>query len=175
MQKEIFTTIAIMLFLAVIAIIIYAPGWNKQSQQTGISTVIQNQNIPEPTGYVVDKADLIDENGEKFLTESIKSVVDHGKSEIAVLTIDSLNGLSIEEFGIRVAEKWKVGKYGVDDGVILIISKKDRKVRIELGRGSKITDAQAKDIINNKMIPKLKAEEWEDAILDGIGALINLS
>lgn len=141
------------------------------------STVIPGQDIPVPTGYVNDVAGVLRTDtvasNEKKLTDFAFAA--SGKGEIAVLVVESLNGLTIEEYGIRVGEAWKVGKYGQDNGNILIISTGDRKVRIETGSGSEITDGQAKQILTDSVVPLLKNNDWDGAVNNGVDALIKAS
>lgn len=168
---------AIVCVLAIVGLFIFAANTGQAPQATGPaeSGVIANQNIPDPTGYVLDNAEVIDATTEAQLVTKLTAFAKSGHGELAVVTVKSLNGLSVEEFGIRLAEKWKVGKQGKDDGVILIISSGDRKVRIEVGRGSVITDAQAGEILANSIVPKLKKNDWSGAISDGIVAIINVA
>jgi len=140
------------------------------------STDILGQNIPDVVGYVNDEAKLIDEIQEVQIKHKIQVFSEESsKGEMAVVTVNSLNGLSVEEFAIRLAEKWQVGKEGKDDGIIIIIAKAERKVRIEVGRGTNITDAQAKGVLDDVMIPKLKEGDWAGAVDSGVDALINLA
>jgi len=147
-----------------------------KSQVTGpaSSGAITGQDIPEITGYVNDGADAIDAKAELAVTQKLEAFSKSGHGEMAVVTVKSLNGLSVEEFGIRLAEKWKVGKAGKDDGVIIIISSGDRDVRIEVGRGANITDAQAGKILDDVMVPKLKSGDWSGAVASGVDSLIAL-
>lgn len=129
-------------------------------------------NIPEPTNYVVDSANIIDDAVEIQLNQKLKDF--SNKGEIAVLTVDTISPISIEEYGIAVGDKWKVGKAGLDNGAIIIIAAGDRKVRIETGRGSEslVTDAQAGYILDNDMVPLLKAGNWTGAVQKGVDSLI---
>lgn len=144
------------------------------SQLTGPinSSIIQNQDIPEATGFVNDYGNIINEVIEARLESTLKLHSESNGTEIAILTVNSMNGLTIEEYGIRVGEKWKVGKNEIDNGAIIIIAVSERKVRIEVGRGLNITDAQAGQILDEKMIPFLKNNKWEQAIEAGINELI---
>ena len=138
------------------------------------STIITGQEIPDVVGYIDDQAGLLDQTTKDSLTTTLTNFAKTGKGELAILTVKSMNGLNIEEFGIRVGEKWKVGKAGIDNGVIIIVAMGERKVRIEVGRGADITDAQAGQILNNVMVPKLKLNDWKGAITDGSNSIIQL-
>ena len=171
-----FLVAAVIALLVVVFIIL---GVNLLNSSTSVgpttSSDIMGQDIPVPTGYIVDYAGILDEKTVETLTEKLIAFAKGDNGEIAVLTVNSMNGLSIEEFGIRVMEKWAVGKSGKDNGEIIIVSKGDREVRIETGRGSVITDAQAGEILKTVMVPKLKAGDWAGAISDGIDELIKLT
>ncbi|MDO9222034.1 MAG: YgcG family protein [Thiobacillus sp.] len=97
-------------------------------------------------------------------------------SQIAVLIVPTLDGEDIAQFGIRVADKWKIGRTKVDDGVILIIAKNDRKLRIEVGYGLEgaIPDAIAKRVIAEIITPYFKAGDYSGGIAAGVGQLIKL-
>lgn len=139
------------------------------------STVIPGQEIPVPTGYVNDTAGVLSAETVSTNEAKLTAFASSGKGEVAVLIVKSLNGLSIEEYGIRVGEAWKVGKYGVDNGNILIISVGDRKVRIETGSGSSITDGQAKQILSDSIVPFLKNSDWNGGVTSGVDAIIKAS
>lgn len=97
-------------------------------------------------------------------------------SQIAVLIVPTLDGEDIAQFGIRVADKWKIGRTKVDDGVILIVAKNDRKLRIEVGYGLEgvIPDAIAKRVIAETITPYFKAGDFYGGISAGVGQLIQL-
>lgn len=167
-------------FLAVLVvggIIMAASSGSNSGNTTGTdsslqSTVLPGQDIPVPTGYVNDFAGVLNASTTAITEKRLVDFASSGKGEISVLIVKSLNGLSIEEYGIRVAEAWKVGKYGQDNGDILIISTGDRKVRIETGSGSKITDSQAKQILTDSIVPFLKTNDWDDGVMSGVDAII---
>jgi uncharacterized protein len=97
-------------------------------------------------------------------------------SQIAVLIVPTLEGEDIAQFGIRVADKWKIGRTKVDDGVILIVAKNDRKLRIEVGYGLEgvIPDAIAKRVIAETITPYFKAGDFYGGISAGVEQLIQL-
>src|SRR5499427_1926265 len=97
-------------------------------------------------------------------------------SQIAVLLLPTTQPETIEQFSIRVAEAWKIGRARVDDGVILVVAKNDRKLRIEVGRGLEgaITDGLAKRIISEVITPRFKAGDFYGGIAAGCDALIKL-
>lgn len=149
-------------------------GTNSVNTGPANSTVLVGEEIPAVSGYVVDNAGIIDASAEESLITKLQKFDETDKGQIAVLTVKTLNGLSIEEFAIRVGEKWKVGDATVDNGVIVIIASDERKVRIEVGRGASITDAQAGQILDDAMVPKLKRADWAGAVNDGVDEIIKL-
>lgn len=137
----------------------------------GVTLVTAGMNIPEPTGYVVDTINIITPSTKDAIELTCKNL--DSIAQVAVLTVSSTYPYSIEEYSIKVAEKWKVGYVGKDNGVILIVVKNDRKVRIEVGRGveDKITDATAGRIIANDIIPYFKNGNFSEGIAKGIYAI----
>jgi len=97
-------------------------------------------------------------------------------SQIAVLMLPSTQPETIEQYSIRVAEAWKIGRAKIDDGVILVVAKDDRKLRIEVGRGLEgaITDGLAKRIVSEVITPHFKANDFYGGISAGAEALIKL-
>ena len=97
-------------------------------------------------------------------------------SQIAVLIVPTTKPEAIEQFGIRVAEQWKIGRADVDDGLILIVAKDDRKMRIEVGYGLEgaIPDAVARRVIDEVIAPRFKAGQFYEGIDAGIQQLMRL-
>jgi len=97
-------------------------------------------------------------------------------SQIAVLMLPTTEPETIEQYSIRVADAWKIGRALVDDGVILLVAKNDRKLRIEVGRGLEgaITDGLAKRIVSEVITPRFKSGDFYGGIAAGTDALMNL-
>jgi uncharacterized protein len=93
--------------------------------------------------------------------------------QIAVLTIPTLAGEDLEGFSIRVAENWKIGKKGFDNGVILLVAVKDRRLRLEVGYGLEgvLPDAIAKRITSDYIVPRFRAQDYAGGIIAGIDAV----
>lgn len=127
--------------------------------------------LPEPTGYVVDTIGLLKPGTVKSLTTTCENL--DKVAQVAVCVVGSTQPDTIEYFSIKLAEKWKVGYKGVDNGIIIILAKTDRKVRIEVGRGmeSIITDAKAGRIINDTIIPFFKQGDWDGGLIAGLDAI----
>lgn len=127
---------------------------------------------PEPTNYAVDAAGVLSTDQLQTLNENLK-YMDTDKAQFAVVIVKTTAPLSIEEYGIKLAEKWKVGDVDTDNGAIIILATEDRKVRIEIGYGLEgdINDAAAGAIVDEHMIPELKAGNWYAGITAGLNAL----
>jgi len=130
------------------------------------------QVIPSPVGYVNDFAGVIDKKSVKDMSSRIGAFKD--KAEIAVVTIKSLEGQDVETYTHTLAVKWGVGKKGKDNGVVILIAVKERKVRIEVGYGleSVIPDGIAKRIIEQDMKPYLKKNDFGGGLSAGVDAVI---
>src|SRR6266550_3099566 len=130
-------------------------------------------DVPPLRGRINDYAGLIPSDRALALEERLARFEAQTHHQIAVLTIPSLNGDSLEDFSIRVAEAWKIGHKGVDDGVILIVARDDRKIRIEVGYGLEgvLPDATANRIIQEIMISRFRAQDFAGGITDGLSAI----
>lgn len=127
-------------------------------------------DIPPLSGRVNDLAGIIPPDTAVRLERDLAAFERAESTQIVVLTIPSLGGEPIESFGIRVADAWKIGQKGSDNGVILIVAVDDRKIRIEVGRGleEKLTDLAASLIIRNEIAPRFKAGDYAGGILRGV-------
>lgn len=126
--------------------------------------------VPELTGRVVDQADILSQAGEQRLSDRIRDLERVTGGQMAVLTVPSLDGDSLEGFGLRVAESWKIGRKGQDNGALLLISLKDRKTCLEIGHGweGPICDARAGDIIRG-MGSYFRRKEYAQGIEFAVG------
>lgn len=130
--------------------------------------------IPNYQNYVTDLANIYSTEFENKLNEKIKVFEGETEIELAVLTISKLPEASIEEYAVEVFEKWGVGKRGEDNGVLLLISKEDREMRIEVGYGleGKITDGMAGRIIRDEITPQFRLENYEEGTEAGVEAIM---
>lgn len=132
--------------------------------------------FPELTGRVVDNARMIGNSDEWTLKKKLKSHEDATTNQVVVVTIDSLDGYSIEEYGYQLGREWGIGQKDKDNGVLLIIAKQDRKIRIEVGYGleDKLTDAIAGNIIRTKISPAFKRGQFGIGIIDGVDGITSV-
>ncbi len=130
-------------------------------------------DVPQTSGYVTDHAGLIDQGTELKIEQFLKNFEKSDSTQIAVLTIPSLEGESLEEFALRVAETWGVGQKSKDNGALLLVAHQDRKIRIEVGYGleGRLTDLLAGRIIDNEMAPRFRSGDFEGGIVAGVVAV----
>ena len=110
---------------------------------------------------VNDYAGVIGQEQARALEARLAQFEQESGHQVAVLTIPTLEGEDIEGFSIRVAENWKIGKKGFDNGVILVVAVKDRRLRLEVGYGLEgvLPDAIAKQIISDYIVPRFRAQD----------------
>lgn len=132
--------------------------------------------VPYLTGRVNDYAGILSPDVEGRLESRLEAVEETHGAQIVVLTVPTLDGEPIEDFGIRVAEAWKIGRGEVDDGVILVVASEDRRMRIEVGYGLEATipDAYARRILDNLITPRFRAGDFDGGVEAGVEALSTL-
>ena len=137
------------------------------------SLALADAEVPYLTGRINDYANLIDPDTEGHLDAKLKRLENEKGSQIVVLTIDTLDGGSLEDYSMRVAETWKIGRGEFDDGAVLLIVKNDRKMRIEVGYGleATLTDAKSKRILDDIITPRFRAGDFDGGVSQGVAAL----
>ncbi len=126
---------------------------------------------PPLRGPVSDYADIIDNNTERQLNHALRILKKRGGgTELAVLTVSSLEGSTIEQASFNVVDHWGLGSKEKDNGVLLLIAKKERRIRIEVGQDHEgaLTDAHAKRIIDEAMVPMMRSGNPSGAVLIGV-------
>lgn len=132
--------------------------------------------LPPLTARVIDLTGTLSGDVVNRL-ESRLSAFDAKKgSQIAVLIVPTTQPEEIEQFGIRLADAWKLGRKGIDDGVILLVAKNDRRVRIEVGRGLEgaVPDAIANRIITDTITPHFKVGDYDGGVEAGVDQLVSV-
>jgi uncharacterized protein len=123
----------------------------------------------KPQGWVSDFAGILSDQTKAQITSLLDETEKSTGAEIAVVTIPSLEGITVEDYAVKLFKKWGIGKKGKDNGVLLLVAPKEHKVRIEVGYGLEpvITDSRAGDIIRESIIPFFKAGDYDQGILQG--------
>ena len=131
-------------------------------------------DAPALTGRVNDLARMLSPEASTRLEQKLAGFERETTNQVAVLTIASLQGDDIDQFAIRVAEQWKLGQQGKDNGVLLIMAQAERKVRIEVGMGLQgvLPDITASRIIREVMRPYLKTGNFDQGISAGVDAIM---
>lgn len=122
----------------------------------------------------MDAADLLAPAEESALDQKLAAFEAQSGRQLVVATIADLEGYPIEDYGYRLGRAWGIGSKDKDDGALLIVAPKDRKVRIEVGYGLEpvLTDAYSSLIINRAILPRFKAGDFPGGINAGADALI---
>lgn len=140
----------------------------------GLSVLFALQVPPRADGYVTDRAGLLSPAARTNLETTLQAFETKTSNQVVVATFPSLEGDSLEDFSIRLAEAWKAGQKRRDNGVILLIFKNDRKIRIEVGYGLEgvLTDALSGQIISGVIAPYFRRGDYEAGIMAGTVAIM---
>ncbi len=132
------------------------------------------RDVPYLAGRVNDTAGMIPADVRQRLEATLAAFEKKTGAQIAVLTIDSLDGEVLEDYSLKVAQTWKLGHKGADDGVLLLVARDDRKMRIEVGYGlePKLTDAQCRRILDNVIRPAFRDGAYGRGFEAGVAAII---
>lgn len=127
-------------------------------------------SVPELTGPVVDNAHLLTENDFQTLSTELVNISEQTGTQIAVLTVASLEGEALESYSMKVCEKWKLGSKKNDDGVLLLIAFNEKKIRIEVGYGleGQLTDTKCGLIIRQIIAPAFQRGNYSEGIVEAV-------
>jgi uncharacterized protein len=136
----------------------------------------QTLSFPALTGRVVDDAGLLDASTTAALTQSLADLERKTTDQLVVVTLKSLQGTSIEDYGYQLGRRWQIGQKDKNNGVLLIVAPNERKVRIEVGYGLEgtLTDAVSKLIIENSILPRFKVADYAGGIKRGVEDIIQV-
>ena len=129
--------------------------------------------VPYLAGRVNDLADLLSPAAEARIEEQLAALERETGAQGAVLTVPSLEGDPLEDFSLRVVDTWKLGRKGVDDGVLLVIAREERQMRIEVGYGleATLTDVGSKRILSDVMTPRFRQGDFDGGVEAGVAAI----
>lgn len=132
------------------------------------------REVPPLKGRINDYAAMLSTATITQLDSVLADLESTDSTQIVVLTIESLQGDSLQDFSLRVAEQWKIGRKDTDNGALLLVARDDRKLRIEVGYGleGSLTDMVSGQIIRNIITPQFRQGNFNQGVSDGVGAMI---
>ncbi len=133
-------------------------------------------SFSEPTGFVTDTAKILNVEIRESLENELRTFARNNGYEIAVLVVPSLEGETVENYAVKVFEKWKIGNSKLDTGVLFLVAIEDRQMRIEVGYGAEpvLTDSASSQILNNVVKPLFKEGKYEEGITAGVKNIENV-
>lgn len=141
-----------------------------------VATVATGQQYPKPVGHVNDFANLLQKETRDILEHDLLDFKKRTTIEIAIVTVSSLNGRSIESYAQGLGNEWGVGAKGKNNGVILLVARSERKMRIEVAPGvhRTLTDRRANEIRDQYILPAFKVGDMSRGIVDGTRGIMNV-
>lgn len=132
--------------------------------------------FPELSGPVVDNAEIIDAETEALLTKKLTALEAETSNQLVIATILSLEGRPLEEYANLLFRHWGLGQAEENNGVLLLVAKNDRKIRIEVGYGLEgtLTDAAAKTIIEAVILPSFRKQQFSTGISNGVEKIVGV-
>jgi uncharacterized protein len=130
--------------------------------------------LPPLEGRVTDLAAIFSQTDRESLTKLLADYETETHHQIVVLTVPTLNGESIETFSLRTMNAWKIGLKGWNDGIAITLAMRERRVRVELGKGMEryITNAMAQDVIDRDMVPAFRHRDFAGGVRAGLLTLM---
>ncbi|MGD8570618.1 MAG: TPM domain-containing protein [Gammaproteobacteria bacterium] len=148
-------------------LVIFAVGWLVPLQAA--------PTFPELSGRVVDLAGLLSSNAKRRLTKELEKHEQATSNQVVIVTVNSLQGYTIEDYGYQLGRHWGIGQEKRNNGVLLIVAPNERKVRIEVGYGLEgtLTDALSHNIIQTRILPYFRKNQYEKGIEYGTAAILS--
>lgn len=137
-------------------------------------TAVAAPQFPTLTGRVVDEAGILSPQVESELSAQLAAHEQATTNQVVVVTLKSLQGYAIDDYGYQLGRHWAIGQKGKNNGVLLIVAPTERKLRIEVGYGLEgtLTDALSRDIIERVIKPPFRQQNYEQGIRAGVGAIL---
>jgi uncharacterized protein len=141
-----------------------------------LSPALADVAVPPLVGRVVDQTGTLSSGQIDSLQQTLRAFEARKGSQIAVLIVPTTAPETIEQYSLRVAEAWKIGRKKIDDGALLVIAKNDRHLRIEVGYGLEgaLTDVTSKRIIDEIITPKFRSGDFAGGISTGVDRMIRI-
>ena len=140
-----------------------------------LASVARAFDVPPATGHVNDLAGVLAESPRTSLEQALADVARTGRIEVAVLTVKSLNGETVESVAQHVFDTWKPGQKGQDKGLLMLVAVDDRKVRLQPGYGleGELPDGKIGRILDERVLPHFKDGDWAGGIEGGLAAALH--
>jgi len=144
----------------------------------GFAPAMAQQEVPVPqlTARVTDTSGTLDQGQKEALEAKLKALEENKGAQVFVLMVPTVQPDTVESYSRRVFDQWKVGRANVDDGILFLIAKNDRRMRLEVGYGLEgaVPDALASRIINDYVAPHFKTNDYAGGVNAGVTALVSL-
>ena len=140
------------------------------------STSAVAQNLPKPAGRVTDLANVIDAGTEAQIAARLDQLERQTSSEVAVVTVPSLEGVPVDDYAVRLFKEWGIGQAKQDNGVLVLVAPSEREMRIEVGYGLEgiLPDGLAGQIIREQFIPRFRDNDYNGGIRDGVARVVDI-
>lgn len=131
------------------------------------------QKVPQLKGYVNDYAGVLSSSEEKQINQLLSDLEKSTSAQVALLTVDNLQGYPLESFSIKVVDEWGLGQKDRDNGLLVLLAMDEKKVRIEVGYGleGSVTDLKSGYIIRNIILPEFRKGQFAQGLYNGVGAI----
>lgn len=141
-----------------------------------LTSAVSAQSLPKPTGRINDFANVIDPPTEAALDQRLDQLEQQTSSEIAVATVVSLDGMSVEEYASRLFKEWGVGQAKQDNGVLVLVAPNEREMRVEVGYGLEgvLPDGLAGQVIREHFTPHFRDGDYSGGIRDGVSRVADI-
>ena len=132
--------------------------------------------LPAPKGFVNDFAGVLNESSRAEMESQLRNLADTTSAEVAVVTVRSLDGMTVEDYAARLFQQWGIGKKQANNGVLILVSPSDRAMRIEVGYGLEpiLPDGLAGEIIRNEFLPSFKDGDYPRGIRQGVSRVLEV-
>jgi uncharacterized protein len=140
-----------------------------------VATGVQGaKEVPFLAARTNDLANLVSSGARERIEKKLADLEQRTGAQVAVLTVDSLEGDSIEDYAVRVFQTWKLGRKDVNDGALLVVARQERRMRIEVGYGleGQLTDARSRQILDDIVRPHFRAGDFAAGIEAGVDAIV---
>src|SRR6185312_14492975 len=130
--------------------------------------------FPALTGRVVDDANILTSDTKADLTGKLAALEQKTSRQLVVVTLSSLQGYEISDYGYQLGRSWGIGQKGLNNGLLFIVAPKEHKTRIEVGYGLEpiVTDAFSSVVIQTQVLPKFRTGDFNGGVVAGVDALI---